>query len=524
MTDSRTSREPETSGSRGGPALVTGATGYVGGRLVPLLLERGVTVRAAVRSPEKLSGKAWASHPGLEIVRADLLDPESLSAALSGCRAAFYLVHSMNPATADFAATDLRAARIFAECAAAAKLERIIYLGGLGEENAELSHHLRSRLQVAQALAQGPVPLTVLRAGVILGSGGASFEIVRHLVERLPVMITPRWVRTRCQPIAIRNVLEYLAGCLDHPETAGQTYDIGGPDVLTYQELMNIYAQEAGLPKRLILPVPFLSPGLSKIWVRLVTPVSPALIDPLVDGLRNEVVCKDQRIRDIIPQRLLSCRESCRAALQTLAQGLTPTCWADAGSFAPPEWLTSGDVPYAGGELLSMGFRATCDLAPQTLWSALESIGGREGWYFADMLWKIRGLADRVMGGVGLGPGRRDQTRLSPGDPLDCWRVLTADAPRRLCLLARMKTPGEAALDFELAPTGQGGTELRLTAWFKPRGLWGLVYWRALSPVHAPLFRGLIKRLVQKAGGRLVEGPLRVRTPKRPDPCRNARP
>ena len=350
---------------------------------------------------------------------------------------------------------------------------------------------------------------------MILGSGSASFEILRHLVERLPVMLTPRWVHTKCQPISIRNVLGYLAGCLDHPETAGQTYDIGGPDVLSYEELFRIYAQEAGLRPRLILPVPFHSVGLSNLWVRLVTPVSPALITPLIEGLRNEVVCRDNRIRDIIPQKLMTCRETFAAARQRLAQRVTLTSWADAGPTAHPEWWSEGDAHYSGGAVLELGYTADLAASPEAVWPALEGIGGEGGWYFADILWKLRGLLDRLFGGPGLGPGRQHPTCLLPGDALDCWRVLESDPPARLALLAAMKSPGEATLEFTLRPMGSSGTRLDLLARFQPRGLAGLAYWVAMYPAHMVLFTGLLRSLARRAGTVLSAPPVRT-TPLRP--------
>ncbi|WP_243439215.1 SDR family oxidoreductase [Fundidesulfovibrio soli] len=503
-----------TGTDRNAPVLVTGATGYVGGRLAPLLLERGWRVRAVARSLDKLGCRPFASHPRCELAKADMHDPDSLREALRGCRAAYYLVHSMNPATKDFAAADLAAARTFAQACAEAGVERIIYLGGLGDErDANLSHHLRSRLETAKALASGPVPVTFLRAAIILGAGSASFEILRNLAERLPIMITPSWVRTLCQPISIRNVLEYLAGCLEHPETAGQTYDIGGPDVLAYGELFQLYAQVAGLRRRIIIPVPFLSPRLSRLWVRLITPVSPSLITPLIEGLRNEVVCRENRIREIIPLELQSCRDTFAAARRDLAMRLVPTCWADAGAAQPPEWLICGDAPSSGGPVFDMGFKALLDRPPRLVWPALQGIGGENGWYFADILWKLRGLMDRLAGGEGLGPGRWHPGELRPGDALDCWRVHEASPPSRLTLLATMKSPGEAALEFTLAPMEGGRCELTLLPRFQPRGLAGLAYWYAMYLPHLVLFPGLIRRLAQAAGARVLRGPWRFSPP-----------
>ena len=330
----------------------------------------------------------------------------------------------MNPQTKDFAKTDKAAAQNMVRAAAAAGLRRIIYLGGLGLDDPSLSDHLRSRTEVARILQSGPVPATFLRAAMILGSGSASFEILRYLVERLPVMTTPRWVRTPVQPIAIRNVLNYLQGCLEHDGVEGETFDIGGPDVLTYHRLMQIYAEEAGLRRRWILPVPVLTPRLSSYWIHLVTPVPASLAKPLTEGLKNPVVCQESRIQSIIPQTLLSCREAIRLALEKVKQQQIDTCWSDAGAPQVPEWSTCGDASYAGGTVLESGYRALLKATPEEVWKPVTGIGGDRGWYFADFLWWLRGMMDRVAGGVGLRRGRRHPDELYPGDALDFWRVL----------------------------------------------------------------------------------------------------
>ncbi len=495
---------------KGSRVLVLGATGYVGGRLVPRLLDRGHRVVVAGRSPAKLAGRSWASHPDVEAVRADVIDEESLVGALTGCRAAFYLVHSMNPGTRDFAKTDRRAAQNMARAAARAGVGRIIYLGGLGEDGPELSEHLRSRREVARILQSGAVPTTFLRAGVILGSGSASFEVLRYLVDRLPVMVTPRWVDTPCQPIAVRNVLGYLEGCLVNDETMGRTLDICGPDVLTYRSLMEIYAQEAGLPRRRILPVPLLTPRLSSLWIHLITPVPSALARPLVEGLRTPVLCLDNRIRDMIPQDLLSCREAIRLALGRIRTDRVESCWHDAGEIRAPEWTLCGDAPYAGGTVLECGYRAVLSGEPADLWDAVERIGGRSGWYSANFLWRVRGAMDRLAGGIGLRRGRRHARRLAVGDALDFWRVLDVCPPSRLILLAEMKMPGEAVLECRLHPLSGGRTELTLLARYRPRGLVGLAYWYALVPIHEWIYRHMLVRLAESTGRPVLRGPERL--------------
>ncbi len=490
------------------PVLVTGSTGYVGGRLVPKLLDSGYRVRALGRSIAKLQARPWARHPLVELARGDVLDYDSLLAAAQGCRAAFYLVHSMVADPKGYTEADRTAARNMGRAAAAAGLDQIIYLGGLGStDDPRLSQHLRSRHEVAEILQSGPVPATLLRAAMILGSGSASFEILRDLVDRLPVMVTPRWVQNPVQPIAIRNVLNYLQGCLEHAETRGQTFDIGGPEVVTYRQLFDIYAEEAGLRRRFIIPVPVLTPTLSSYWIHLVTPVPASIARPLAEGLSNPVVCQDHRIRTIIPQELLDCRKAIRLALERVKQQQIDTCWLDAGAMVPPEWTHLGDTSYAGGTILECSYSVVIRAAPEEVWQPVIRMGGETGYYFGNYLWQLRGWIDRLLGGIGLRGGRRHPQELRVGDTLDFWRVLEMEPPHRLLLLAEMKLPGEAVLEFHLATLGQGRVELRQTARFLPRGLGGLVYWYSLAPFHHWLYRGMLKAVAAAIGKPILQGP-----------------
>jgi len=482
------------------PVLVLGATGYVGGRLAPRLLAAGFRVRAVGRSLAKLACRPWASHPRCELVTGDVMDPLSLARAMDGCWAAFYLVHSMNKATKDFAAADRQAARNMSLASDAAGLERIIYLGGLVPDDPDISHHLRSRAEVGRILQAGGTPCTWLRAAMILGAGSASFELLRYLAERLPLMITPRWVRSKCQPIAIGDVLGYLRGCLEHEQVSGQTFDIGGPDIHSYEELFQIFAQEAGLRPRIIVPVPVLSPRLSSYWIHLVTPVPASLGRPLAEGLRNTVICRDNRIREIIPQELTPARMAIRRALERIAQERVETCWMDAGGPSPPEWVACGDAPFAGGAVFREGYELAMPLPVDRVWQDVAGVGGAQGWYSSGWLWRLRGLMDEAVGGPGLRRGRRSNRELRVGDALDFWRVLELEPERRLLLLAEMKLPGSATLELRLEPAGPESCRAQLIVSFLPKGLGGLAYWHGVWPLHQRVFAGLLTGLARTAG------------------------
>jgi uncharacterized protein YbjT (DUF2867 family) len=473
---------------------LTGATGYIGGRLAPRLLDAGYQIRCLVRSPDKLQDRQWAQDSRVEIRQADLSDGDALAGHLEGCDAAFYLVHSMLSAGhAAYASRDRELAQSFGAAAKRAGVKRIVYLGGLGETGPSLSEHLRSRREVEEALGAAGVPVTVLRAAMIVGSGSASFEILRYLVERLPVMITPKWVSSQCQPIAVRNVIGYLTGVLRHPQTVGQVYDIGGPEVLPYSEIMRIMAEELGLGKRWILPVPVLTPRLSSYWIHLVTPLSHDIARPLAEGLRNPVVCRDNRISHIIPQELLTVRQSIRAALTKVAENDVETSWSMAGAIP-------GDPDWAGGTVFTDTRSVRVEVPDWALFQAVCRVGGGHGWYAADTLWQIRGWLDRLAGGPGLRRGRRNPERVSYGEALDFWRVTGIVRNRRLALRAEMRLPGEALLEFRIEPEDAGGTcVLRQTAMFEPRGLLGLLYWYAVVPLHHIVFRGMLEGIRKEA-------------------------
>jgi len=471
--------------------FVSGASGYIGGRLVPRLLEAGYRVRCLARNPKKLLARSWAKHLAVEVVAGDVGDSEGLADLMQDCTAAYYLVHSMLAAGADYAEQDRRLAKNFANAAEQAGVDRIVYLGGLGETGKELSEHLSSRREVEHALDSTRVPVTVLRAAMIIGSGSVSFEILRYLVERLPIMITPRWVQTESQPIAVRNVLHYLLACLTTPETTGRTLDIGGSEVLSYREIMRIMAEELGLPRRLVIPVPVLTPRLSSMWIHLVTPHSASIARPLAEGLRNRVVCRDDEAHRLMPQPLLSVGEAIHAALGKVAEGQIETSWSDAG-------VIPGDPDWAGGTTYVHTERAAVDASPQAVFRTICRIGGENGWYAADALWQVRGILDRLVGGPGLRRGRRSAEEIQYGDALDFWRVTGIEPGKRLTLRAEMKLPGVATLEFELEPRN-GHTQLSQTARFQPRGLLGILYWYAVMPLHGYVFRSMLRGIREVA-------------------------
>ncbi|MFI6580325.1 SDR family oxidoreductase [Embleya sp. NPDC050493] len=482
--------------------LVTGATGYLGGRLVPELLAAGYRVRCMARTPNKLRDHPWADR--VEIVRADALDPDEVRRALDGVDVAYYLIHALGSGPR-FAVTDRETARTFAAAAEDAGVGRLVYLGGLGPAAGsaarDSSPHLRSRAEVGEILLAGAVPTAVLRAAVIIGSGSASFEMLRYLTERLPVMVTPRWVTSRIQPIAVRDVLHYLVGCVALPPEVDRAFDIGGPDVLTYERMMQRYAAVAGLRRRRVLPVPMLTPSLSSHWVGLVTPVPGGLARPLVESLRSEVVCHEHDIARWIPdppEGLTGFDRALELALKRIRETDVATRWSSASLPGAPSDPLPTDPDWSGGSLYEDVREAQPAATPAQVWRVIEGIGGDNGWHSWPLAWSVRGALDRIMGGVGLRRGRRDPQRLRVGDSLDFWRVEEVVPGELLRLRAEMRLPGLAWLEFTVS-SAHGRTYYRQRALFHPRGLLGHAYWWAVFPFHGIVFGGMRRGITRAA-------------------------
>ena len=470
--------------------LVTGATGYIGGRLLGRLQHAGARVRCMARQPENLRGRVADST---EIVAGDVFDPESLRDALKDVDTAFYLVHSMSDAKG-FVAGDRDAAHNFGAAARACGVRRIVYLGGLGQSGA-LSAHLESRQEVGRILRESGVTTLELRASIIVGSGSLSFEMVRSLVEKLPVMTTPRWVRSRAQPIGIEDVLEYLLESIDVPLESSRVFEIGGADQATYGEIMREYARQRGL-KRLIVPVPVLTPQLSSLWLGLVTPIYARVGRALIEGVRNDTVVTDASAHTVFRVRPRGLRESIARALRNEDRDFAETRWSNAMS------SSGNSIPSYGG--VRLGSRIvdsrTAHVAhdPARAFEPIQRIGGKTGWYYGTFLWRLRGFLDLLVGGVGMRRGRTHPTRIVVGDALDFWRVEAFEPNRLLRLRAEMKVPGRAWLQFEVEPA-PGGSQVRQTALFDPRGLSGILYWYGMYVVHALIFAGMLRRIVRAA-------------------------
>ncbi|SDH50951.1 SDR family oxidoreductase [Agrococcus jejuensis] len=477
--------------------LVLGATGYVGGRLAPRLVARGHVVRVLARTPSRLDGVPWAAD--VDVVQGDLADAASVRAAMQDIDVVYHLVHSMS-AGGDFEQEEAQEARNVAEAAKDAGVRRIVYLGGLHPDG-ELSQHLRSRVAVGEILLESGVPTIVLQAGIVIGSGSASFEMIRHLTEVLPYMPAPRWVRNFVQPIAVRDVLHYLAESATLPDDVHGAYDVGGPDVLRYGQMMNGYAVEAGLPQRPIAPLPVLTPWLASHWVNLVTPVPRSIAMPLIGSLVHDCVMRDHRIDDVIPRPeagLVSYRRAVALALKRERSTEVETSWRDAsGDAAPPSDPLPSDPDWAGTLVLTDSRERDSSAPPEAVWQMIEGIGGENGWYSMPVLWAARGWMDRLSGGVGLA-GRRDRKSIRVGEQVDWWRVEDLQRGRSLRLRAEMRVPGRAWLELSVEPHGDG-SRYRQRAVFFPKGLSGRLYWAALIPFHHFIFQGMAERITAEA-------------------------
>ncbi|WP_402467470.1 SDR family oxidoreductase [Isoptericola aurantiacus] len=500
-------------------AAVTGVTGYVGGRLVPELLAAGIEVRAVSRNPSRLAGRPWVDD--VETVEADVADLDAIRAALEGADVAYYLVHSLGTGRT-FEARDRRNALTFARAAREAGVGRIVYLGGLYPDvpEGDLSPHLASRKEVEEVLLASGVPTAVLRAAVILGSGSASFEMMRYLTERLPAMTTPRWVENRIQPIAIRDVLHYLVGAARMPADVSRGFDIGGPQVLTYRDMMQCYARVAGLPPRVIVKVPVLTPRLSSHWVGVVTPVPSGIARPLVESLVHEVVCDDKDIERYVPDPdggLTDVAGAIELALTRIHDGEVTTRWSSASVPGAPSDPLPTDPDWSGGSLYVDERRTVVEAPRDVLWQVIEEIGGQDGWYSWSLAWRFRGLLDRLAGGPGLRRGRRDEHRLRIDDAVDFWRVEALEPGRRLLLRAEMRLPGLAWLELrvdesaaEVTDPGDDGphpddaaggerTYFAQRALFHPQGLLGQAYWWSVAPFHGIVFGGMQRNVARAA-------------------------
>jgi uncharacterized protein YbjT (DUF2867 family) len=497
--------------------LVTGASGYIGGRLVPELLDAGHSVRCMARDPGKLGDRPWSGD--VEIAKADVMDETAVRRALEGIDVAYYLIHSLGTG-ASFEQHDRDAAVIFAAEARSAGVRRIVYLGGIvpadRANDARLSPHLRSRGEVGDILLASGVPTAALQAAVIIGSGSASFEMLRYLTERLPAMVTPRWVGTRIQPIAVRDVLRYLVGAATIPADINRRFDIGGPDILTYAEMMRRYSDVAGLRPRVLVPVPFLTPRLSSLWVGLVTPVPSGLARPLVESLRNEVVCAEHDVARYVPdpaEGLLPLDQAIALALRHTREREVSTSWSPAGTPGAPSDPLPGDPSWAGGSLYVDERESVVRAPPAALWQVIEGIGGETGWYSLKAAWAVRGLLDRLAGGAGLRRGRRDPLHLRTGDALDSWRVEAITPGALLRLRAEMKLPGVGWLELSAGRNSDGATAYRQRAIFQPRGLAGHAYWRSIAPFHGVVFGGMLRNITAAAerAGRTAHDPVPAR-------------
>jgi uncharacterized protein YbjT (DUF2867 family) len=469
--------------------LVTGATGYIGGQLIPRLSVQHQVVCMA-RNPQRLSGDKWDT---VEIRQGDVLDRASLGSTMQGIDVAYYLIHAMAGGAQGFEERDYLGAENFGVAAREAGIQRIIYLGGLGECEKGLSPHLWSRQHVGEILRTSGVPVTEFRAAVVIGLGSISFEMFRYLTERLPIMVTPKWVNTRCQPIAIENLLDYLTLCLIQPRSIGKMYEIGGPDVVTYGDMMREYASARHL-KRYLIPVPILTPRLSSYWVNIVTPIPNSYAQPLIEGLRSEVVVHDPSAQEDFNIKLMPYPEALLQALRRDGSGEVETYWAGAQA-----GLTAGRTHKITQGMFIEQRRLETESEPKAIYDIFAKIGGKKGWYYADWLWKIRFWLDKLAGGVGVRQDQRKMGETQPGDIVDGFIVETVDEGRLIRLRNEMKAPGPAWMQFEVQRSGSGKNLFIQTAFFEPHGLMGLAYWYGLYPFHQLIFSGMARGILRRA-------------------------
>ncbi|MEZ4503990.1 MAG: SDR family oxidoreductase [Dehalococcoidia bacterium] len=467
--------------------LVFGASGYVGSHLVPRLRAAGHHIRATARHLDVLEGRGWDD---VELVAADALQPDTLDAALDGVEVAYYLVHSM-AAGRDFARRDRQAAEAFRQAAERAGVRRIIYLGGLQPRD-NTSEHLESRRETGEVLAAGAVPVIEVRAGIVVGPGSAAFEVIRDLVFHLPLMTTPRWVRSRSRPIALDDLLEYLMRLATIEIEGSRVLDVGGADTLRYSDMLKQFGQVVGRPVR-IIPLPVLTPRLSSYWLDLVTAVPANVARPLIDGLRHDLLPDDAEIRALIPLELKTYRQAVESALEAEREAPLAARWSD-GALAFRRYRQ--DVSFFSKNAFAA---ADSNASPEELWAEVQAIGGRNGWHYLEPLWSLRGLIDRAFGGIGMRRGRRDPRALRVGDAVDFWRVAGLRPGQQLTLVAEMKLPGSAVLEFEVKERAGGGSRLETTARFHPAGVFGMLYWYGLTPIHAAIFRGLTRAVCREA-------------------------
>lgn len=475
--------------------LLTGATGYIGKRLLPVLLEQGHEVICCVRDKNRFPAEGIYQHSNITLLQVDFLDNNLPSNSLPDIDAAYYLIHSMSARSNEFGKLEATSAQNFIKLVKGTGLKQIIYLGGITNEE-QLSEHLASRKKVEEILSQSPIPLTTLKAGIIVGSGSASFEIIRDLVEKLPIMVTPKWLNTRSQPIAIRNVLEYLTGVLLKPEFYHQSYDVGGPDVLSYKQMLLQFAEVRGL-RRFIFTVPVMTPRLSSYWLYFVTSTSYKLATNLVNSMKIEVIAQPNNLPQLLGIKPVSYKKAVQLAFQKIEQNNVVSSWKDAlvSSYEDNSLLQHIKVPADGCfiDRREKQIKTNVNQVLDNIWS----IGGKRGWYYGDWLWHLRGILDKLVGGVGLRRGRTNVHTINTGDTLDFWRVLAADKQnQRLLLYAEMKLPGEAWLEFKIVQKDQLPF-LQQTATFRPKGLLGRLYWYAVLPFHFFVFDGMAENVVQ---------------------------